>query len=614
MSKTIAAGSLLIKHALPIAARKRFDPSIVLNDKEVNRLISQLVEHSPEQAHEVIGELSRLFFNSATQQGFSLSLEDYENKTLERTEILSQLEAEIAKIVASKKSPEEKNYAINAIVEVLKNRLSAQTMKHLLSRGATSAKMAEVGARGNAGQLMQASSSPILGADAVGNPVPIVIRHSYSEGLSPSEAAAMSFGSRQNTVMTQRATALPGDIFKKLTPNLFHEVVTETDCKTTAGTTFPIEDKKAILYRYESATNRLIDEPMYRDLLDGGEKSIRVRTPLTCQAKTGICQHCYGLMADGKLPPIGTNVGVIASQSASEKLTQAILSFKHVGGLAGKQRSAYEEAANLLNTPEAFVDKAVLSPVSGSISAIVETELKDHRIHIGSHDVFVPKEQDILVKLGDHVKAGQPLTTGTINPRELITHVGVSKTREYMSKALRDIYNESPKASMAMSSLDPRHFDLISRNLLKHVTITDPGETGLLMGDEVSFDHLRPILERDIKVGSPFQAEGKILAKSIGTFAVGEPITPKIAEEMQKDGITKVSYSDSGLIVTPIVPGLQKAKLLSKDWVSKLSFNRIRKTIQEASSMGESSDVHGTDPITPYVIGREFGQGENGEY
>ncbi len=614
MGQPFAAGALLIKDLLPTSTRQGYDKHVVLDDKKVSSLISLLVEKSPEKAHEAIGDLSRLFFNTATQQGFSLSLEDYENKTLARSEILSQLESEVAKILASKKSKEEKNRAINAIVDVLKDKLSAQTMKHLLGRGAVSAKMADIGARGNAGQLMQAASSPILGADAVGNPVPIIIRHSYSEGLSPSEAAAMSFGSRQNTVMTQRATALPGDIFKKLTPNLFHEVITIKDCGTQAGTDYPIEDKKAILFRFEAQTDRLIEEPLYREFVDSGRKIVRVRTPMTCHAKTGVCQHCYGLMADGKLPEIGINVGVLASLSASEKLTQAILSFKHVGGLAGKQRSAYEEAANLLNTPEVFADKAILAPVSGTITGIVETELKDHRIHIGSQDVFVPKEQDVTVKLGDHVKAGQTLTTGTINPRELIHHVGVSKTREYFSTALRDIYNGSQKSSRSMSSLDPRYFELISKNLLKHATVTDPGETGLLLGDDVSLDHLRPFLAKDIKIGTPFQAEGKVLAESVGTFGVGETITPKIANEMNRDGIFKVKYSDSGLVVTPIVPGLQKAKLLSKDWVSKLSFNRIRRTIQEAAAMGETSALHGTDPITPYVIGSEFGQGEHGEY
>jgi hypothetical protein len=79
-------------------------------------------------------------------------------------------------------------------------------------------------------------------------------------------------------------------------------------------------------------------------------------------------------------------------------------------------------------------------------------------------------------------------------------------------------------------------------------------------------------------------------------------------------GIDKVHTTKSGIVVTPLVPGLQTAKLLDPNWISKMSFNHIRDTIQNAAIFGHKSDVHSTDPITPYVIGNEFGEGEKGKY
>ena len=75
-----------------------------------------------------------------------------------------------------------------------------------------------------------------------------------------------------------------------------------------------------------------------------------------------------------------------------------------------------------------------------------------------------------------------------------------------------------------------------------------------------------------------------------------------------------MSISPSGLKITPIVPGLETAKMLDKNWVSKLSFSRLRDSLKESAAINSQTEIHNTDPIASYVIGNEFGEGPNGRY
>jgi DNA-directed RNA polymerase subunit beta' len=609
-----AAGSYLIKSLLPEKTRAKYDQGTILNDKEISSLITLLVRENPEEAHTTLATLAKLFFDKATDQGYSLSLNDYSNSTHEKNRIMSEFEQEVEQILKSSLSKERKIHAINEVVDKVKTKLSKQNIDHLLSEGATSAKMAITGARGNPDQLMQAAASPLLGADTSGRPVPIIVKHSYGQGLTLAEASALSFGSRYNTVMAQKKTALPGDVFKKLTPNVFHEVVTEKDCGTHNGVPYPIEDKKAILHRFQAVTNKLIDDRLYNELKSEGKKEVVVRSTLTCQAHAGVCQLCYGLMADMKLPEIGANVGVIAALSVSEKLTQAMLSTKHTGGLAGKRRSTYEEASNFLKNPDNFQDKAVLATIGGEVTHVEPTELKDHRVYVNGVEHFVPRIQDIIVKKGDHVRGGDALSTGTPNPREVIQHKGIADTRKFYSDKLREIYTGSVANSRKVSSLDARHFDLIAKNMIKYVRILNAGKTGLPEGDYVPVEKLRELLKGDVENVSVAAAEGKTLAKDVGGYPAGEIVTRGVARALREKNVTSVPISHSGVLVEPIVPGLFKAKLLDKNWVSKLSFMNLKQSLLDSTAVGAEAEKHDIDPITPYVIGREFGDGPDGKY
>lgn len=602
--KYTTPGSVMIKHMLPSGAREKYDLYRVLDKGGVGDLIQLLIKNK-DSDFEVINDLARLFFNKATEIGASTPLSDYINDSDERKALLGEFEHKVAEILKSDISREEKANKLGALAGEMSGRISKQNISYLLSRGSTAAKMAQTGARGNPSQLAWGTSSPLMAADVRGLPVPIAVKHSFAEGLSAGEYLAMSFAGRASTVAAQLSTSLPGALFKKLTPNVYHEVITVGDCGTKNGVLMKSDDKRGLLGRYEAGTNRLIDETYLRELSQG-QKTVKVRSSLTCEAKQGICQKCYGIAADGHLVTIGTNVGVIASQSASEHLTQAMLSTKHSGGVAGKKRNAYEEVSNLLNNPaENFQDEAAISKLNGKVTGIRQTALKDHEVHVNGVSHFVDRTQDVHVKVGDEVKAGDALSTGTINPRKLVALKGIGAGREYMASKMREIYG---------SKLDPRHFDLIARNLLKYVKVVDPGETGFIPGQEVSVNAIQEHLAQNHEVVPISQAVGRTLSHGVLEEVPGTYLTQNHVDSLATKGIDRVPVTKSSLQVTPLVPGLQSAKLLDPNWVSRLAFSQLRKTIQESAATGASSKLHSTDPITPYVIGREFGQGDHGEY
>ncbi len=601
-------GAILIKHMLPTKeARDKFDLHTPLNKKGVANLVNNLIEHGGPDFHETLNDLTKLFFNKATEIGSTTPLSDYINDSEERQVIFQEFEHRVTEVLKKGLPKLEQAREIDKIGRELSGRMEKSNLEYMVSRGSTAARMAMTGARGNPMQLGQGTASPMMAADVKGMPIPLPIKHSYAQGLSLAEHLAASYGGRASTVMTQLSTEKPGALFKKVTPTVFHEVITIDDCGTKNGIPIPISDHLSCVGRYEAGTNKLIDEPYYKNLLASGKKTVTARNPMTCQAKEGLCQKCYGLAANGKLPHIGFNAGVIAAQSVSEVLTQAMLSTKHQGGVVGKQRNPYEEANNLLSNPENFQDEATIAEVNGKVTKLHQTSLKDWEAEIDGHAHFIPNDQSPLVKPGDIVRVGDPISTGTLNPEKLVSLKGAGAGRVYLANKMREVYSRNAK-------LDPRHFDIVARNMIKYHVIDDPGESGFLPGDKVEIGQIAEHLAEHSTMVPLSKAEGHTLALNTLDLTPGTLLTKNHIDDLAASGVKEVGISNSGLKVTPIVPGLQSLKLLDKNWISKLSFNRLHHTIAEAAALAQKSPRHSTEPVTGYILGTEFGQGTDGKY
>jgi len=588
------------------AAKENFDLYSPLDKGGVKKVVGNLLKNGGPDAFEHINKLGKLFFNTATEIGASTPLSDYINDSDERQAIIKEFESKAHAIMMSDMGKVEKNQKLGELTGAYNKKIETQNLQYLLQKGSVAAKMAKTGARGNPAQLASGTASPLMSLNVKGELIPVVIKHGFAEGMKPAEHLALSYMGRGSTVLSQLSTALPGALFKKLSPTVFHEVVTIQDCGTHNGINVPTSDSKSLIGRYLANSKTLVTEPYLKDVVMSGRKSLLVRSAMTCEAKEGVCQMCFGLMASGRLPEIGTNVGVIAAQSVSEVLTQSMLSTKHKATVGERKGNAYEQAANIMNNPaENFKDEATISTANGTVTEIKKTALGDSNVFVDGKPHFVSIEQQVVVSPGDKVKVGQKLSTGTVNPRKLVSMRGIGAGREYMANELRGIYG---------GGLDPRHFEIISKNLMKYAEVVDPGHTGLLPGDKVDINSIRKYLDKGAKVVPVDRAEGGLLAKGAGPLVPGTLLDANHIEDLKAAGVNEVHVSPSGLKINPIVPGLQTAKLLDKNWVSKLSFSRLRDSLKESAATFATSDVHSTDPITSYMFGNEFGEGQDGKY
>lgn len=608
--KLTTPGAIQLKNSMPNRiTRDSFDLYRVMDKKGVSDVVASLLKNGGPEATEHINNLGKLFFNTATEIGASTPLSDYINNSEERDALIKEYDTKVQKIMLSEKSKQKKNEELMDLTGKYNVKVEDQNLEYLLSKGSVAAKMAKTGARGNKAQLASGTSTPLMSLNVKGELIPLVIKRSFAEGMSPAEHIALSYMGRSSTVMSQLSTALPGALFKKLSPTVFHEVVTIPDCGTKNGITISSTDKKTLIGRYTADTNTLVTEQYLGDALASGVKALKVRSAMTCEAKDGVCQKCFGLMAHSRLPDIGTNVGVIAAQSVSEVLTQSMLSTKHKANVGERKGNAYDLAANILNNPsENFKDEATISSTNGMVTDIRKTPLGDHHLFVNDKMHFIPIEQNMLVTKGDEVKMGQPISTGTINPRKLVALRGIGAGRKYMADELRAIYGDGK------DKLDPRHFEIISKNLLKYVEVEHPGSTGLLPGDRVDINTIRKYLDKGASNVLLDKAEGSILAKGVSNLVPGTLLDHNHINDLRDVGVTSVHISSTGLKVRPVVPGLQTAKMLDKNWISKLSFSRLRDSLKESTAVNSSSEIHSTDPITSYLMGSEFGEGKDGKY
>ena len=184
------------------------------------------------------------------------------------------------------------------------------------------------------------------------------IRDSFKEGLSILEYFISTHGARKGLADTALKTADAGYLTRRLVDVAQDVIVNIDDCNTLRGLTVTAlkKNEEVVETLYDRILGRVslhnIYNPINNELIVGaGEQigeneakkiedspidQVDVRSPLTCEAKRGVCVKCYGRnLATGKIVQIGEAVGVIAAQSIGEPGTQLTLRTFHVGGIAG---------------------------------------------------------------------------------------------------------------------------------------------------------------------------------------------------------------------------------------------------------------------------------------
>ena len=306
--------------------------------------------------------------------------------------------------------------------------------------------MADSGARGSAAQIRQLAGMRGLMAKPDGSIIETPITTNFREGLNVLQYFISTHGARKGLADTALKTANSGYLTRRLVDVTQDLVVTEDDCGTREGFLMkalieggeviePLRDRVLGRVCADDVVNpetqetvlevgTLLDEAAL-DLLEGlGVDEVRVRAPLTCETRYGLCAKCYGRdLGRGSLVNVGEAVGVIAAQSIGEPGTQLTMRTFHVGGAASraavasgieaKSAGVVRFAGNMRYVTTAKGEKVI---IARSAEVVVADDLGRERER---HKV--PYGATLLVDDGGTVKAGAQLATWDPHTRPIIT-------------------------------------------------------------------------------------------------------------------------------------------------------------------------------------------------
>ncbi len=284
-------------------------------------------------------------------------------------------------------------------------------------------------------QIRQLSGMRGLMASPSGKIIDIPIRGNFREGLSVLEYFISTHGARKGLADTALRTAESGYLTRRLIDVAQDVIVTEEDCGATDGITIAQADSKAM--GLENSRGRLLGRVLAEEIpeiphLEAGEElsdedvdeiiaanipAVRVRSPLNCLARRGICRKCYGRdLAANALVRIGAAVGIVAAQSIGEPGTQLTMRTFHSGGIAGAQGDITQGLPRVEELFEARVpkDKSEISEIDGIVEIVKDEVTSARTVRVVSTNIFFdeyPLPQDVsakvLVEDHDHVQKDQ---------------------------------------------------------------------------------------------------------------------------------------------------------------------------------------------------------------
>ena len=546
---------------------------------ELGKIVNDLAERytKVEVAHS-LDALKDTGFTWATRSGVTVSIEDVVSPK-DKLQILEKYEESAAKVQKQFErgliTDDERRQELIEIWTDASN-VVAKAMQKNFDQDNPIFMMVNSGARGNWMQVRQIAAMRGLVANPKGDIIPRPIKSNFREGLSVLEYFISTHGARKGLADTALRTADSGYLTRRLVDVSQDVIIREDDCGTERGMPKVIgvvgedgvvrKDLNAETSAY--ARNAAVDivsaagdviveaggdlgDVQIEALVEAGITEVKVRSVLTCDAKTGTCAKCYGRsLATGKLVDIGEAVGIIAAQSIGEPGTQLTMRTFHTGGVA----SADDITQGLPRVVELFEarqpkGKAPISEASGRLE--IEDTDKARKLIVtpddGSDPVEYPvsKRSRLQVADGDHVEVGQQLIQGTPDPKEVLRILGVRKAQEHLVAEVQQVYRSQGV------SIHDKHIEIIVRQMLRRVTVIESGDTKLLPSDLV--DRVR------------YEEENRRVVTEGGKPASGR------AELM----------------------GITKASLATESWLSAASFQETTRVLTDAAINGKSDSLRG---------------------
>ncbi len=408
-------------------------------------------------------------------------------------------------------------------------------------------------------------------ASTTGKVVEIPIKSCFREGLDAIEYFIAAHGARKGLSDTALRTADSGYLTRRLVDVSQDIIVKEHDCGTHEGIeVYDIKDGNQVVEKLEERligryplediidpnsnellanTNTMLTEKIIDKIISSGIESVKVRSVIGCRTKHGVCAKCYGMgLATREEAQIGEAVGIIAAQSIGEPGTQLTMRTIHSGGVAG----VADITQGLPRVEELFEARkpkglAIITEIDGTVRISDDKSRKEVTV-ISDDDAkkyTIPFGAKLHVKEGDVIKAGDPITEGSINPNEILTIKGPEGVFEYLVQEVQKVYRNQGV------DINDKHIEVIARQMLKKVKVEDNGDTGLFAGSLVDMYEFEDENNRVI-------AEGKV------------PATGR-----------------------RVLLGITKASLATESFLSAASFQETTRVLTEAAIKGKVDDLIG---------------------
>jgi len=378
--------------------------------------------------------------------------------------------------------------------------------------------MADSGARGSAAQIRQLAGMRGLMAKPDGSIIETPITANFREGLSVLQYFISTHGARKGLADTALKTANSGYLTRRLVDVAQDLVVTEEDCGTDYGLSMqslieggdvvePLRER--VLGRVTAADvyipgtdtiaiprGTLLDEKWVQKIEEFSIDHMRVRSPITCETRYGVCSTCYGRdLARGHLVNVGEAVGVIAAQSIGEPGTQLTMRTFHIGGAASRSASVNNievkangsvRLHNIKMVQHASGNQVAVSR-SGELTVLDETGRERERYR-------VPYGAVLSVTDGDQVKGGQGVAHWDPHTHPVVTEIaGRILFSDFVEGVSVHRQTDEVTGLSALVVTDPKQRGSVGKDLRPMVKLVDAaGKDIKIPGTEIPAQYFLP--------------------------------------------------------------------------------------------------------------------------
>ena len=550
---------------------------------EMKKIISEVIErYNKAELRIFLDSMKSVGFTFGAKAGLTVAMNDVKTPP-SKNQILEKYEAEAEKVeklflddIITETERKQKiieiwNEATDQVQYAMSAELEAEQFNPVDM-------MVKSGARGNMMQVRQLAGMRGLVANPKGDIIERPIKSNFREGMSVLEYFISTHGARKGLADTALRTADSGYLTRRLVDVAAGIVVKDLGDENIdwRGTNKKVViDGKLSRYLHSTLYGRVLAEDIKVDnkvvemengtkltkgtyidaeVLDGiaksGVKDVNVLTPFNSLNPESMDPLCYGFsLATGKPVEVGEAVGIISAQSIGEPGTQLTMRTFHTGGVVGLDiTSGLPRIVELFEarTPKG---KSVLSPIKGKVKSVEVTPEGNRNVIIGNEkedvELLVLRRQTMLINQGDTVEAGQSLTTGPKDPKEVLQINGVRTCQEYLVDEVQKTYRDQGV------EVHDKHVEMIVRQMLRRVRIVKSNNSDFLPNELVDSTLFR-----------------------------------KTNQELVKDG--KVPAEGR-----PELMGITKASLATDSWLSAASFQETTRVLTEAAMKRSNDSLSG---------------------